>query len=135
MTYRTDSTIHLPHGRITRKDAGIEEVQEWLPYDEEQFKLSLKSKSKSFFDLTTRPKLVAWIVSNCNAPSGRNEYVERLQEEIPGERYETMDNSYLKSPVKPLYLVDSDYRKCSNNETDFIDSNRVLRIRHRWTEK
>ncbi len=84
MTYRSDSTIPQPYGRIKRKKEQDEERQEWLDYDETQFKLSLKSRSKSFLALAERPKLVAWIVSQCSTPSKREQYVDLLQKEIQG---------------------------------------------------
>ena len=104
VTYRSDSTFQLSYGQIARKDGVFEEAQQWLPYNEEQFKLRLKSKPKAFLALAERPKLVAWLVSHCNASSGRDEYVELLQKEIPGKQYERAeDNFHLHSPVHPYW--------------------------------
>ncbi len=106
VTYRSDSTVQLPYGRIVRKDGVFEEAQQWLPYDEEQFKLRLKSQPEAFFALAEKPKLVAWIVSDCNAPSRRDEYVELLQKEIPGEQYKRAEYKfYLPSPVHPYWAL------------------------------
>ncbi len=88
VTYRRDSTVHYPYGEIVEPDDVVPE--QWQNYNETEFKLSLKFRNKSFLALAKKPKLVAWIVSNCRASSKREEYVKLLQKEIPGEQYKIL---------------------------------------------
>ncbi len=93
MTYRSDSDIPRPYGWIERNNVPKSYAPwrekpkpKWLPYDEAEFKESLKFRNSSFLARAQRPKLVAWIVSNCHTSSRREDYVKLLQKEIPGKQ-------------------------------------------------
>lgn len=66
-TYRWDSDIPMPYGVVCKRDKPKK-----MNYDE-----ILKKKKKS----------VAWMVSNCEAPSKRLEYVKELMKYIPVDVY------------------------------------------------
>jgi hypothetical protein len=67
LSYRRDSDIYVPYGQIVDREAGDVWVQN----------VSFERKSK----------MIAWFVSNCNAPSGRLEYAHELQKYIPVDIY------------------------------------------------
>jgi alpha-1,3-fucosyltransferase len=67
VTYRRDSDIFAPYGKIVDRNAG----DIWMQ------NVSFERKSK----------MIAWFVSNCNVPSGRLEYVHELQKYIPVDIY------------------------------------------------
>ena len=92
MTYRLDSDIPRPYGFILPKDVTLKRMSDlreyagkWKPFHMQEFKKSLAKKSKSFHDLSKRPKSVGWIVSNCNTESRREDYVRTLREHVDVE--------------------------------------------------
>ncbi|CAH8511747.1 unnamed protein product [Schistosoma turkestanicum] len=72
-TYRHDSTIHLPYGKIIE----IFKFDQNVKY--------MKSKSRNISAAKT--KTVAWIVSNCRPNSPRNLYVYELSKHITVDVY------------------------------------------------
>jgi alpha-1,3-fucosyltransferase len=89
MTYRRDSDIIRPYGFIVpKKDClnqrSIPRGDLWeFEYSEKEFvENALPKKSSDFLELAKRPKKIAWVVSNCNARSRREAYVEELQKYI-----------------------------------------------------
>ena len=67
MTYRSDSDIWYPYGRISQKE---------------------KSSKINFTEVTkTKTKLVAWFVSNCKTPGSREIYVHELNMTLPVDVY------------------------------------------------
>ena len=90
MTYRLDSDIPFPYGRIVQKRQNfsyvpyLHELKEWdYTYDSTEFTASLNTtRSKEFHALAHRPNAVAWIVSHCNTGSGRERYVNELRKHI-----------------------------------------------------
>lgn len=88
MTYRRDSDIPYPYGAIESKEnpypypPRTDEAISWKPFDSQAFSQSLKSRSKDFFNLAKKPKKVAWIVSNCNTHSQREDFVRELRKHI-----------------------------------------------------
>lgn len=95
MTYRLDSDLPRPYGFFELQLPGRMQVEQrynpfqWKPqafltYKEDPwFQKVLPSKSKEFHQLAERPKKVAWIVSRCDSPSRREDYVKELQKYIP----------------------------------------------------
>ena len=72
MTYRSDSDIWYPYGRISQKE---------------------KSSNIHFTEITkTKTKLVAWFVSNCRTPSSREKYVHELKKTLPVDVYGACGN-------------------------------------------
>ena len=67
MTYRRDSDVSAPYGLFTQSS---------------QPSSSVKTIQDRVRDLP-KPKLVAWVVSNCKTPSKREDYVDELQKHIP----------------------------------------------------
>ena len=65
MTYRTDSDIYTPYGRV--------------------FKCDTNWKQRHSFE--NKRKSIAWFVSNCKTPSKRETYVKKLQEYIDVDIY------------------------------------------------
>ncbi|XP_033758773.1 alpha-(1,3)-fucosyltransferase 6-like isoform X2 [Pecten maximus] len=64
MNYRRDSQIFLPYGKIFKEPKGNSELVD-----------TMKKKDKD------HP--VAWLVSNCHASNGRNEYVKEMKKFLP----------------------------------------------------
>ncbi len=121
MTYKSDSSFLWNYGHIKEIGGGHHKL--WLPYNETDFKLHLPSRPKSFFALAKRPKLVAWIVSQCNSRSRREKYVELLQKEIPGEVCRSRDlqlrglfsMQLCGASMCPIYYIVSDRGHITNN--------------------
>jgi len=95
MTYRRDSTLPRPYGFFQRIQSSSNTNQSYYPiqfnpepkflqYNETHFlQHVLPRKPQSFHNLATkRSKGVAWIVSRCNTPSRREDYVAKLSEYI-----------------------------------------------------
>lgn len=84
MSYRWDSDYPRPYGWIVPKDSTefYAHLIEWMPYDRGAFLDTLPTKPASFHALAKRPKMVAWIASNCEAHNGREKYVEELKKYI-----------------------------------------------------
>ena len=66
MTYRRDSDVFAPYGSFIRRSEST----------------NVEPILKRVRDLS-KPKLVAWVVSNCNTNSKREDYVRELQKLIP----------------------------------------------------
>ena len=66
MTYRRDSDVSAPYGTFGQSSQ---------PTSVETILNRVRGLPK--------PKLVAWVVSNCKTPSKREEYVSELQKHIP----------------------------------------------------
>jgi alpha-1,3-fucosyltransferase len=86
MSYRWDSDLPRPYGWF--QDRQSTEFypslpKSWKPYDEAEFLRWLPRQPPAFRQLARRPQKVAWVVSNCNAASGRDDYVRELQKYIP----------------------------------------------------
>ena len=60
----------------------LREEGDWIPYNASAFRQSLPHRPKEFHALANRPGQVAWVVSNCNTHSHREEYVQELQKYI-----------------------------------------------------
>ncbi len=97
MTYRPDSDIPVPLGRIIRKmsDSDMHDyARKVKPYDSlrdtERFNSSehllLLSQNSSEVALwkmwSKRPRQVAWVVSHCPTHSRREDYVQELKQHI-----------------------------------------------------
>ena len=105
MTYRRDSDIYMPYGWVKRKTDHSRYPQKSLAYVK-QHTCCFKGKQynmwpaaadwtminqqwtfQEFKDQTLKKlqgkKLVAWLVSNCNPPSDRMAYVNKLKKHIP----------------------------------------------------
>ncbi len=91
MTYRLDSDIPHPYGRVVEKEGAdgfsyvpyLSEVGQWKhKFDRDKFVSSLSNRSEEFRALARRPKAVAWIVSNCAVESDRESYVRELRKYI-----------------------------------------------------
>ncbi|KAL7642686.1 UNVERIFIED_CONTAM: hypothetical protein RMT77_007251 [Armadillidium vulgare] len=77
MTYRKDSDIVASYGNVYKKaDFATENLNSI-----EKFSYSLDNVMKM------KNKMVSWLVSNCNTPSKRGEYVRELQKFIPVDIY------------------------------------------------
>lgn len=88
ITYRKDSDIHAPYGWIARR-----EIPGKIP------------------NPPLDRRLVCWLVSNCNTPSGREEYVEILKAFIPVDIYGKC--GYLRCPFTDrLRCYDALSRRC-----------------------
>jgi alpha-1,3-fucosyltransferase len=72
MTYRSDSDVFYSYG---------ETVQLSKPKSE------LYLTPTKIRQLTTKPKLIAWIVSSCRTPSRRESFVKELQKYVPVDIY------------------------------------------------
>ena len=86
MTYRLDSDIPHPYGRMVPRSAPFSyaaSMPEWVHvFNPAEFAESLGQRPKEFRALAHRPKAVAWIVSHCDTKSEREKYVEELQKHI-----------------------------------------------------
>lgn len=88
MTYRSDSDLPIPYGRIlplnsTNHDFhSRNDVHSWKPFNYTEFHSTLHQRPAEFLELAQRPKLVAWIVSNCHTNSERELYVKELSKHI-----------------------------------------------------
>lgn len=88
LTYRHDSDVVRRYGWFQEKQqdgltSGTPPLQtrEWpIIYDEQAFR---QQNLSTLLPLAKRPKKVAWIVSNCNTASRRDEYVRELNRYIP----------------------------------------------------
>ena len=94
MTYRLDSDIPHPYGRVipinstfsyTQK---LNEIQWEHSYNETNFVSTLESRSREFLALSKRFKAVAWVVSNCASESDRENYVSELRRHIQVNIYQ-----------------------------------------------
>lgn len=65
--YRSDSDIIIGYGRVTKRNKPLE----FMPV----------------IDLTSKTRPVAWIVSNCGSPGGRDDYVRELKRFIRVDVY------------------------------------------------
>ncbi|XP_065556756.1 alpha-(1,3)-fucosyltransferase C-like isoform X1 [Artemia franciscana] len=91
ITYRNDSDIYSPfYGEIKRREKIIE------------------LEHKKF----TKKKGVAWMVSNCVTPSGREDYVQELRRHIPVDVYgKCGTNNCPKQHKKKCYeMIERDYK-------------------------
>ena len=66
MTYQRDSDVVAPYGRFSQSSQ---------PTNVETILKRVRGLPK--------PKLVAWVVSNCKTPSKREDYVFELKKHIP----------------------------------------------------
>eukprot|EP00095_Tigriopus_kingsejongensis_P002490 maker-scaffold64_size435223-snap-gene-2.27 protein:Tk02490 transcript:maker-scaffold64_size435223-snap-gene-2.27-mRNA-1 annotation:"predicted protein" len=82
MTYRMNSDIPRPYGIIyPRNDS--ESISPngrppWKKFIMEDFLRSLTERPAEFLEIAKRPKLVAWMVSNCHTNSERESYANEL---------------------------------------------------------
>jgi len=72
MTYREDADIYYPYSNV---------VQRTIQLSSEEFESELVQT------LSQKKNLVAWLVSNCGAPSQRDEIVRNLRAIIPVDVY------------------------------------------------
>lgn len=89
MTFRWDSDIPRPYGwfdKVGENDAISSsyprKIDDWKLYDAEEFRKSLPQRSRSFLDFAKRQGKVAWIVSNCDTDSRREDFVYQLKKYI-----------------------------------------------------
>jgi alpha-1,3-fucosyltransferase len=93
MSYRLDSDLPRPYGFFVEHDNDTNQSyfpQQWhlddfLPYKEDFFFQQIQQQQlprTAFRSLAQRPKKVAWIVSRCQSPSHREDYVKELQKYI-----------------------------------------------------
>ena len=93
MTYRRESDIVRPYGFIVPKNdrirggiskAGRDPRMAWpVDYNETDFILNvLPSKGSDFLGLAKKPKNIAWVVSNCQTKSRREDFVDELKKHI-----------------------------------------------------
>jgi len=78
MTYRLDSDIPRPYGWFTENDSPQFYPPIELPWRQPQ----PLTKVQKYKYAHPKKKLVAWIVSNCNTHSNREDYVELLKKHI-----------------------------------------------------
>ena len=105
MTYRLDSDIPNPYGRIVQRQQqkmyvpNLLELGQWgHTYDPKEFTISLESKgSEKFRALAHRPRAVAWIVSHCGTGSDRERYVNELRRHIQVDIYGLCGNGRCES--------------------------------------
>ena len=101
MTYRQDSDVPRPYGFFqprselaTGQNRGnthyyypiqwTRQQEPFVDYDIDHFiQHVLPQKPQTFHQLAERPKKVAWIVSRCESPSRREDYVAELSKYIP----------------------------------------------------
>lgn len=101
MTYRQDSDVPRPYGFFQPRSElatgpNIGSIHYYFPiqwkrqqqsfdsYDPDHFmRHVLPQKPQAFHELVERPKKVAWIVSRCESPSRREDYVAELRKYIP----------------------------------------------------
>jgi len=87
MTYRWDSDIIHPYGWIT---PAVHDPYP-VPMHPDSLQLErLKAETSQPYRTNYalgKTKMVTWFVSNCNAPSGRLEYVNRLSKLIQVDIY------------------------------------------------
>ncbi|KAI9553630.1 hypothetical protein GHT06_021552 [Daphnia sinensis] len=76
MTYRTGSTFHLKYGEI----APLESVPSTM---EEAVAMRQVMRRSGINPAQSKTKLAIWLVSNCNARSNRQEYVNLLKKFVP----------------------------------------------------
>jgi len=69
MTFRTDSDVPMPYGKFTKRD-GTEKPGDIFTEAEVREKVGKKTK------------LVAWFVSRCSTPGGREFYVDALKKHV-----------------------------------------------------
>ena len=67
MTYRRDSDVSAPYGTFSQSSQPTSSVK------------TILNRVRGL----PKPKLVAWVVSNCNTNSKREDYVSELQKLIP----------------------------------------------------
>ena len=92
MTYRSDSDIWYPYGRISKKE---------------------KSSNINFTEVTkTKTKLAAWLVSHCGTPSLRDMYVHELKKTLPVDVYGACGNKHCpRNDVRRcLEMLSRDYK-------------------------
>jgi alpha-1,3-fucosyltransferase len=89
MTYRWDSDFPHPYGLVEHSQA----MTRWsipkrpafwsVEYSGDNFlQKSLPNKGNDFREQAQRPRQVAWVVSKCNTPSRREDYVSELKKYI-----------------------------------------------------
>lgn len=99
MTYLWNSDIPRPYGyfvpRLPIKDKKdisnannnpnfhyAQIPARWIEYNQEQFLASLPHRPPEFLARARRPKGVAWLVSNCNTTSQREDYAQELSKYV-----------------------------------------------------
>ena len=75
MTYRKDSDFHHPYGHVVQLKDHPNDVKEL-----ERTIRDFGMKNRKLF--VGKKKAVAWFVSNCEAMSGREVYVDELKKHI-----------------------------------------------------
>jgi len=79
MTYRMDSDIPRPYGWFSEKTS----VQIYPPVDHNWLQPKPLTEVQKHHRAHPKKNLVAWLVSNCNTHSNREDYVELLKKHIP----------------------------------------------------
>jgi len=79
MTYRMDSDIPRPYGWFSEKNS----LQFYPPADHKWIQPKPLTEVQKKNHAHPKKKLVAWMVSNCNTHSNREDYVELLKKYIP----------------------------------------------------
>jgi alpha-1,3-fucosyltransferase len=94
MTYRYDSDIWRPYGGVMPKKIASHrgeipralrdhKLNQEICFNNTEFLMNvLPKKGENFLSLAKRAKKVAWVVSNCQTPSKRENYVKELQKYI-----------------------------------------------------
>ncbi len=92
MSYRWDSTFTQPYGWIQPIDhkgpvrapkVGEDPPFKWLPRNETFGQDKLRADPDGeLVQLTKRPRMASWMVSHCNTPSKRKQYVNELKKYI-----------------------------------------------------
>jgi len=83
MTYRLDSDIPRPYGWVSE----LGSTQVYPPTNIAWRPPRPLSQEERAARAHPKPRLVAWLVSNCNTHSNREEYVELLRRHVPVDMF------------------------------------------------
>ncbi|XP_037094589.1 alpha-(1,3)-fucosyltransferase 7-like [Pollicipes pollicipes] len=86
MSYRWDSDIPVPYGLVLPRNSLSEAARQHVLPEAVRRSLPLRPQLQRSLS-RPKTKLVAWMASNCDAPSRRSDYVRELQMYIPVDVY------------------------------------------------
>ena len=104
MTYRHDSDVAIPLGRIIRKmsPSDLKDYprkvhpfnvsEEQIRFNQSEVLRLISSENSSEIDnwkeWAKRPRMIAWVVSHCDTKSKREHYVDELKKHVQVDIYD-----------------------------------------------
>lgn len=110
MSYRLDADVHTPYANFFDKDTW-ETVSPSLnpPWKNFTYKRSFVELNGIAEAVSSKTKKVAWFVSDCKAPSGRDDLAKAMQKFIPVDIYGSCGPLQCKEQIACREMLTKDY--------------------------